>query len=61
MNIVEQVLNEVKEKCQEYKETSKDNYDFWENHLKYVYAESQKLALIYHADIEIVKHGAFTS
>ena len=58
MDIVKKVLKEVKEKCKIYKENSLDNYDFWENHLKYVYQESQKLAIAYHADTEVVALGS---
>lgn len=58
MNIIELIENEVKEKIKEYKLNAEDNYDFWNEHIKYVYAESQKLAKQYGADIEIVKLGA---
>ena len=58
MNIIDTIENEVKEKITEYKLNSKDNYDFWNEHIKYVYFESQKLAEQYGADMEIVKLGA---
>ena len=58
MNIIEQIEKEVKEKIDEYKENSDDHYDFWNEHIKYVYIESQKLATQYGADMEIVKLGA---
>ena len=58
MNIIDTIENEVKEKIKEYKLNSKDNYDFWNEHIKYVYSESQKLAEQYGADMEIVKLGA---
>ena len=57
-NIIEIIENEVKEKIKEYKLKAEDNYDFWNEHIKYVYVESQKLAKQYGADIEIVKLGA---
>ncbi len=52
------VMDEVKQKIDEYKRTSVDKYDFWENHIKYVYNESIYLAKLYNADINIVKLGA---
>lgn len=58
VNIIEIIENEVKEKIKEYKLNAEDNYDFWNEHIKYVYVESQKLAKQYGADIEIVKLGA---
>lgn len=58
MNIIDIIENEVKEKIEEYKLNAEDNYDFWNEHIKYVYIESQKLAEQYGADIEIVKLGA---
>ena len=58
MNIVDAIENEVKEKIEEYKLNAEDNYDFWNEHIKYVYIESRKLAEKYGADIEIVKLGA---
>ena len=58
MNIINLIEKEVKEKIEEYKRQSDDHYDFWNEHIKYVYIESQKLAEQYGADIEIVKLGA---
>ena len=58
MNIVDIIEKEVKEKINEYKTISEDHYDFWNEHIKYVYIESKKLAEQYGADIEIVKLGA---
>lgn len=58
MDIVNLVEKEVKEKIKEYKQNSEDKYDFWNEHIKYVYIESQKLAEKYGADLEIVKLGA---
>ncbi len=48
----------VIEKCIWHKENSEDHYDFWNEHIKYVYDESLKLAKEYNADIEIVSLGA---
>ena len=58
MNIIDLIEKEVKEKIEKYKQNSEDYYDFWNEHIKYVYIESQKLAEQYGADLEIVKLGA---
>lgn len=58
MNIVNEIKMEVMEYIQEYKNTSSDHYDFWEEHIKYVYKEAALLAKEYGANIEIVKLGA---
>ena len=48
----------VLEKIEEYKNNSEDHYDFWNEHIKYVYEESLILASKYNADKEIVELGA---
>ena len=58
MDIVKIIENYVKEKIEEYKINSEDNYDFWNEHIKYVYEESIELAKTYQANIEIVSIGA---
>jgi len=58
MSIVELIEKYVKEKIEEYKLNSEDNYDFWNEHIKYVYEESIKLAKKYNANIEVVSLGA---
>ena len=58
MNIVEEVKKYVLERNNEYKNNAEDHYDFWNEHIKYVYEESISLAERYHADIEIVSLGA---
>ncbi|MBQ8535346.1 MAG: HD domain-containing protein [Bacilli bacterium] len=58
MNIVEQVKEYVIKQIEDYKNTSTDNYDFWNEHIKYVYKESIDLANTYNADIEVVSLGA---
>ena len=58
MEVVELVKNYVIEKSEEYKNDSDDHYDFWNEHIKYVFDESIKLAKIYGADVEIVSLGA---
>lgn len=57
-DIINNIMKEVKDAIDEYKEESEDNYDFWEQHIKYVYDEAINLASIYKADLEIVKIGA---
>ena len=58
MNIVEQIKKDILEKSNWYKEQDAGHYDFWENHIKYVYKEAITLAKKYNADMEIVKLGA---
>ena len=58
MDIVNCIEKEVKEKIEEYKKNAEDHFDYWNEHIKYVYIESQKLAIKYGADMEIVKLGA---
>ncbi|MBQ2872410.1 MAG: HD domain-containing protein [Bacilli bacterium] len=58
MEIIYLIEKEVKEKINEYKLNSDDHYDFWNEHIKYVYEESKKLAQRYNANIEIVSLGA---
>lgn len=56
--MIEQIREEVLNAINEYKETSSDHYDFWNNHIKYVVSESINLAKEYNADLEIVELGA---
>lgn len=58
MNIVDNIEKEVKEYIEEYKESSDDHYDFWNEHIKYVYNEAINLAIKYNASEEIVRLGA---
>ena len=44
MSIIDRVKEYVLQQIKEYKENSNDNYDFWNEHIKYVYKESIKLA-----------------
>lgn len=41
-----------------YRDNSSDNYNFWDQHVKYVVKEAKELARKYGADIEIVELGA---
>ena len=58
MSIIEQIKSDVKEKIAWYKGQDVGHYDFWENHIKYVYSEAVMLAKKYGADLEIVELGA---
>lgn len=53
MNIIEQVREKVK--CESAKYKKKYNYDYWEEHVRYVVEYSTKLAEMYEADSEIVE------
>lgn len=57
-NIIEEIKNIIINDSLKYKEESQDHYDFWNNHIKYVYEESIKLANEYSANLDIVKLGA---
>ncbi len=54
MNIMDQVKDEVKKAIEEYKKKAEDHYDFWNEHIKYVYQEALSLAKKYNADQENV-------
>ena len=58
MDIIKNIKNLIIKYCEEYKENAQDNYDFWNEHIKFVYQESIELAKKYKADIEIVSLGA---
>ena len=58
MNIINLIEKEVKNKINEYKNSSEDYYDFWDEHIKYVYKEAINLSELYNADRTIVELGA---
>lgn len=58
MQIVKKIKEEVKKECDIYIKSSKDKYDFWNEHIRYVYKEANILASRYKADKEIVLLGA---
>ncbi len=58
IDIIKEVEKYVEKQIEIYKNNADDHYDFWNEHIKYVYVESQKLAEQYGADMEIVKLGA---
>ena len=55
---IEKIKKYVISKSEDYKDSSEDHYDFWNEHVKHVYHEAIKLAEKYGADITIVKLGA---
>ncbi len=54
--IVEKIKEELIKRCNTYNE--KYNYDFWNDHIKYVVKNAVELANKYNADVEIVELGA---
>ena len=58
MNIVDKIKKYVKKECIIHKNESKYGYDFWNEHIKYVYEKAVFLAKKYNADVEIVSIGA---
>lgn len=58
MNIVEFIKQEIINLNEEYKNNSLDKFDFWNEHVKYVYEWAVVLAKKYNADVEIVSLGA---
>ncbi len=54
--IVEKIKEELIKRCNIYNE--KYNYDFWNDHIKYVVKNAVELAKKYEADVEIVELGA---
>ena len=57
-NIVKKVEEIIKRDSLSYQEQAVDHYDFWGEHIKYVYNEAIALAEKYKADSEIVRLGA---
>lgn len=57
-NLIEVIKEYVIDKSNEYKESSEDHYDFWNEHIKFVFDEALELAKKYNADIEIVSIAA---
>ena len=58
MDIINQVKEELMKYVDEHKNSREDHYDFWGEHIKYVYEEAIALAKKYNADEEIVQLGA---
>lgn len=56
--LIEEIRKYVIEKSEAYRETSEDHYDFWNEHIRYVYEEAVSLAKEYGADKTVVALGA---
>ena len=56
--LIEEVRKYVVERSEAYRETSEDHYDFWNEHIRYVYEEALSLAKKYGADETVVALGA---
>ena len=56
--LVEEIRQYVMDRSEAYKRDSEDHYDFWNEHIRYVYKEAMALAQKYHADETIVALGA---
>ena len=56
--LTEEIRQYVIDRSEAYKRDSEDHYDFWNEHIRYVYKEAMKLAGQYHADETIVALGA---
>ena len=57
-SLIEKIKEYVVGECRKYKETSEDHYDFWNEHIRYVYKEAVDLAREYGADETVVALGA---
>ena len=56
-NLIEKIKVDVMEECRKYKEASEEHYDFWNEHIRYVYKEAVDLAKKYDADETVVALG----
>ena len=56
--LIEEIRQYVMDRSEAYKRDSEDHYDFWNEHIRYVYKEAMALARKYHADETIVALGA---
>ena len=52
--LTEEIRQYVIDRSEAYKRDSEDHYDFWNEHIRYVYKEAMMLARKYHADETIV-------
>ena len=57
-DLVERIRQYVTERSEKYRQESEDHYDFWNEHIRYVYLEAVTLAGKYGADITVVSLGA---
>lgn len=56
--MINKIKQEILRDIEIYKDNSEDNYDFWSEHIKFVYEKSINLAQLYNADRTIVELGA---
>ena len=56
--MIDQIKQELLQEVEMYKINSEDHYDFWNEHIKYVYKEAITLAELYKADKMVVELGA---
>ena len=56
--MVNEIKQEILHAIEIYKNNSEDHYDFWNEHIKYVYDEAINLSDLYKADKTIVELGA---
>jgi len=56
--MINAIKQEILQDIEIYKINSADHYDFWNEHIKYVYKEAINLAELYNADKMIVELGA---
>lgn len=56
--MINKIKQEILKEIEIYKNNSDDHYDFWNEHIKYVYKEAIWLSEIYKADRTIVELGA---
>ena len=56
--MIEEITHYVMERSEAYKREVDDHYDFWNEHIRYVYQEAISLAKRYHADETVFALGA---
>ena len=56
--MINKIKQEILQDIETYKNNSPDQYDFWNEHIKYVYTEAINLSELYNADKTIVELGA---
>ena len=57
-DLIERIRQYVTERSEKYRQESEDHYDFWNEHIRYVYREAVTLAEKYGADLTVVSLGA---
>ena len=56
--LIDRIRQYVTERSEKYRQESEDHYDFWNEHIRYVYREAVTLAEKYGADLAVVSLGA---